>query len=136
MRKLKIKALNHYQLRNERLNHTVLSLCKDIESYASFWTFPLYLFFLNHITLQSYLSYVVFFIDTIPFYQKFVFVYFVLEIDLGLFLLIQLCSRIVRLNGAIEGANRQFYMLCLQGNAFKNSNIHQQLKVLEIMHQQ
>lgn len=114
---------------NETLNTAVLEVCIHLEEYANFWCTSLTVFFACHVTLQSYLLYICAFINTIPLAQKFLFLGAISETVLLLFLLINLCARVVKLNRAIEVANRRFYWKLLKLGNFSRANIGFQLKV-------
>lgn len=71
---------------------------------------------------QSYLAYIVFFIPNLPFAQKYLFLYAIVEIDLVLFLFIHYCAKVVKMNRQIELENGKFYLHFLHLGGFKRAN--------------
>lgn len=111
------------------LNGAADGICVDIQAYATFWCPSLSVFFACHITLQSYLLYIVLFINTIPLMQKSLFLCAITETALLFFVIIDLCARAVRFKRAIEVVNRRFYMSLLKFKSFKDGDCAYQLQV-------
>lgn len=118
------------------LNRAYGVLCVDIAAVSRFWSPFLTIFFLEHITLQAYMAYIVFIIKTLPFAQKIFFLYALVEVDVLLFVLISRCAKIVKLNQAVERVNAKVYrkLFTEKINNKRNSNkvVHRViLKVIE-----
>lgn len=92
------------------LNRAYAVLCADIATASRFWSPFLSIFLLEHITLQAYMAYIVFIIRTLPFTQKLFFLYALIEVEALLFLLINRCAQIVKLNQKVERVNAQVYL--------------------------
>ena len=111
------------------LNREVIEFCAIIQQYSGFWSPCLSVYFCGQITLQCYLIIISLFATSLPFVQRALALYTFLENSLCLFLLIDQCARMVRLNGRIEGANRRFYFLFQQFHCYAFPNVFLLLKV-------
>ena len=115
---------------NKAINCEIIKICKDILKYAQFWTPMMTVYFLCFYGIQCYLAYIVFFNEQVSFYMKSIFLYGFIEMNIALFLLIDQCARIVKINRAIEKANRKFYLLFRLQKSFRKISTSQILKVL------
>ncbi len=93
------------------LNRKVIELCSTIQQYSTFWSPCLSVYFCGQITLQCYLIIISIFATALPFIQRALAMYTFCENSLCIFLLIDQCAKMVRLNGRLETANRRFYLL-------------------------
>lgn len=119
------------------LNRAYAVLCADIAAASRFWSPFLSIFLLEHITLQAYMAYIVFIIRTLPFAQKLFFLYALIEVEVLLFLLINRCAQIVKLNQKVEKVNARVYLKLftrgLSSGKRENKVVHRViLKVLSI----
>lgn len=98
------------------LNRAYGVLCVDIAAASRFWSPFLTIFFLEHISLQAYMAYIVFIIRTLPFTQKLFFLYALVEVEILFFVLISRCAKVVKLNQAVERVNAQVYLKLFTGS--------------------
>lgn len=107
---------HHYLL----INQAIISLAVDIERYSALWTLSLTVYLSGFICLQCYVVYIVFFIRSVSLASKFLFLYGLIEIEAFQFLLIHICAKVAKTNGAIEKVNQKlcilFSRLYLRGN--------------------
>lgn len=105
------------------INGEIISLCAEIELFSRFWTPFLTIYFGEQITLQAYFFYICFFVSGLPFLQKFIFLYAVIEINVTLFVVIDFCAKVVKTNRKIEQANGIFYRRFLHLGGFSASPV-------------
>ena len=110
-------------------NKRIITICHHIEECSQYWRPFLTAYFLENITVQCYMTYVSFFVD-IPFLLRYLFLYGDIEFNISLFLLINSCTRVVRLNRRFEVENRKLYLLFLKTRAIDRKNIGLYLKVI------
>lgn len=113
------------------LNGEVIELCNHIKQYSTFWSPYLTVYLAGQISLQCYLAIIGLFATTLPFIQRALALYTFAENALAIFMLIQSCANIVKLNEAIEEANYKFYLHFQQNKSAGtlSSNAVQLLKV-------
>lgn len=117
------KSLRRFWRQFISLNRTVIGLCSDIEAFSRYWRHFLTILFGTFITMQCYLAYIVFFIPSLTFVQKYIFIYVIVEVDFILFFFIHYCAKLVKANGRIEGESRQFYVrFLLLGGGFEGES--------------
>jgi len=100
------------------INEKVNSLCRDIEESAAYWIRSLTVLMVGYVTIQCYFIYMVAYVSETPIAQKLVVILAIIEIEIALFILIDQCARVVKLNRSIEVANRRFFHLFLLKNGF------------------
>lgn len=113
-RKFKVEKLAYLQLivwkQFTSLNKNLANLCVDVKLYSDFWKVPISVYFAGYITLQCYLAYITFFMNTLPFLEQLFFAYALLVVELLLYTLLYMCARVAKINGKLERANRKFYL--------------------------
>ena len=102
------------------VNRSVIELAVDISHRSAFWSPSLTIYFFGFITFQCYLLYIVAFVPTLTFFWRSYFTLALVNWTVFQIYVIQVCSVVVRCNGAIERANRKFYLeFFLCAGAFK-----------------
>src|SRR5699024_8296446 len=92
-----------------RHQKALVHLCKQLNAYSNFWTIFLTTIFSKYMLYQSYLSYAMVFVPTLPIHFRLLLEATVIETILLQFGLIEYCANVVRLNSAIGKVNRQLY---------------------------
>lgn len=117
----KVKNNNSYfWLLYTQLNGDLLHLCAHIDMTSSFWSPVLTVCFATQILTQSYFVHILFFVPTLPVAVKYLGIFFVANLLMLFFGMIQFCARIATLNNRLEKENVCF---CSQivVNIIKNS---------------
>ncbi len=110
------------------LNQSVIELAVDISHWSAFWSPSLTTFLVGFITFQCYLVYIVTLVPTLSFFWRSYFTYVLVNCTVFHIYIIQLCSKVVQVNGAIERANRRFYLACFCiSGAFKTKQAAEKL---------
>lgn len=112
-----------------RISAHLATLCRDIGQISRFWSLPLSIIFLSHITLHDYILYGLFFIESVDFFEKLILLYVIINIEIAFFLLIDQCSKVVKHNRAIVFANRRFFMVFQKMDGFSSIGLTNMLKV-------
>ena len=109
-------------------NRRIIAICHHIEELSQYWRLFLTVSSLQNITLQCYMTYVTFFGD-VPFNLRYLFLYGDIEFNIRLFLVIDSCAKVVRMNRRFEIENRKLYLLFIKKKAIDRRNVQNYLKV-------
>ena len=114
-------------MRFYQLNQIVVDIAKMTQEYARFCTPLLSILIPFYISMQCYLLYIVFFVDSMPIIMKQLFSVTIAEMNLYLFVIIRQCAGVVTNNGRLEKQNRKFYLQI--GHEFRSIRPRTLLKV-------
>ncbi len=109
-----------YWSRFLQVNRLLVNLMSDIERCATYWSFPLTVYFIGFITIQCYFAYIVFFVPNSYLLVNLFFIYCIILIETFQFMLVNTLAKLTRCNGQFEKAIAKFYLLFNQKNGFKN----------------
>ncbi len=109
-----------YWSRFLQVNRLLVNLMSDIERCATYWSFPLTVYFIGFITIQCYFAYIVFFVPNSYLLVNLFFIYCIFLIESFQFMLVNTLSQLTRCNGQFEKEIAKFYLLFNQKNGFKN----------------
>src|SRR5699024_8091378 len=88
-----------------RQNHRMVSLTRTIREYTRFCGPLLSAITPFYISVQCYMSYVVLFVNTVPLGDKYFFMLVVLELNVFLFVIIDQCACVAKMNQRLEREN-------------------------------
>ena len=93
------------------VNGSIMGLMSDIERYSDLWRISLTVYFSSFISLQCYVAYIAFFMQTAYIASKFLFFFGLLELEIFQFFLIHICAKVASTSSAIERENQKLGLL-------------------------
>mgnify|MGYP007002791838 CR=1 FL=1 len=111
--KLTNKSKESYQVYYSEfvsLSSKLHEICLSIEAYAQYWNPFLCVLFPYFISMQCYLAYAAFFLKTKNFFERSLLLHGMIESVMVLFIIINRCAQVVRLNGRLEGQCKAYIM--------------------------
>lgn len=131
------RSLDHVWAAFIVLNRSLNKCCTDVHRTATYWSLPLSVYFLLFITLNCYLTYIVFFVKHAHLAAHALFVYGLVEVEAGLYFVVALCARLSKMNRKVEKGCGNFYRTFLWqkgfavgGSTLSAVNVSKALKVL------
>lgn len=97
-----------YWSRFLQVNRLLVNLMSDIERCATYWSFPLTVYFIGFITIQCYFAYIVFFVPNSYLLVNLFFIYCIFLIESFQFMLVNTLSQLTRCNGQFEKKSQSF----------------------------